>query len=246
MENESKVLFITATHGDESFSVGILNNIAGKYPGEIFGYSTIIGNPQALSSGRRYIEADLNRVAPGSLDSKIYEVRRAAEIIEATGSFDYVVDIHGTVADCGIVTIIPYPTIGNILLASLLRIRNNIIWYDKTSLEKGPLVQFSKCPGIEIECGSKTDAWIHGELQSVLEEFILSRRSTDSGRLVAGMRDKNFYSVYGLQSSDGNQYKDFCAAEDSTGEFYPFLSNQYPGIGCYKMKKVQFESFFLT
>lgn len=246
MKKEQDLLFIGATHGDEGFSVEVLRKLEQKYPKDQFGYDWIVGNPEASKKGVRFTEADLNRVAPGNPKSSIYEERRAAEIMDEAKKSGFVIDIHGTVADCGIVTIIPYPTLSNLVLASLLDIQRNVLWYSKVSLQKGPLVQFMDCPGIEIECGPKSSEVVQLDLELVLSKFLERQNNSSLVDYIQRLKDKEFYSVYDPLPENGEIYTDFTLSQNDEEEFYPFLSNQYPGLACYKMKRIVFEDLFLT
>ena len=240
-----KILFITATHGDEGFSEDVFRNLACRYPKNKYGYDLTVGNPKALKKGVRYIEVDLNRSAPGNLTSSIYEERRAAQIMELSKKYKFVIDIHGTVADSGIVIIIPYPTLSNLLLASMLPIKRNVIWYAKSSLKKGPLVQFMYCPGIEIGCGPKSSEQLKKDLRTVLSTFLEIRARGNLNQFIDNFKGKTFYNVYDKLDEDGSNYADFTLTKKGDEEFYPFLANQYPKIACYKMKKINFEDTFL-
>ena len=53
-------------------------------------------------------------------------------------------------------------------------------------------------------------------------------------------KDKEFYCVYGKLVGEHNRsIKDFHKVTINNEEFYPFLANQYTGIICYKLKKIQ-------
>ncbi len=156
MRPETKLLFIAATHGNENFSIPVFKSLESEYPRNKWGYDWIIGNPKALNQGKRFTETDLNRSAPGDPNSSLYEERRAAELIETAQDYDMIVDIHGTVSPCGLVKIIPKPSIENLALASLFPELVNIIWYSARSLKKGPPVQFMAKPALEIECALRT------------------------------------------------------------------------------------------
>ena len=80
---------------------------------------------------------DLNRIAPGNIKSKDYEERRVAEIVEMSKNYNFVIDLHGSISNCGVVSIIPYPRLDNLFLARLLKIKRNIMWYSKKSLKNG-------------------------------------------------------------------------------------------------------------
>lgn len=230
-KNKQTILFILATHGDEGFTIPIFQKIEKRYPKDKFNYDWIVGNPKAVELNSRYVDADLNRSAPGDSSSIIYEKKRAAEIIEFANNFDCVIDVHGSISDCGIITIIPKPTINNLLLAGTLPIQRNVIWYAKSSLEEGPIVQFCDPTALEIECGPKENKQVQKELEKIIIEII------SGDYRISRLSEKEFYAVYGKKEADGNKYSDFVESGDSE-KFYPFLANQYPGIACYKMKKI--------
>ncbi len=240
-----RILFISGSHGDEGFSSDVFRNLAKRYPKNEFGYDRIVGNPRALKKNVRYTDADLNRSAPGDITSAIYEERRAAQIINLSKKYKIVIDVHGTIANCGIVTIIPYPTLQNLVLAAMLPIKKNIIWYTRSSLKKGPLVQFTDCPAIEIECGSKSSEQTKKDLENILGKFLETRTKGSLDSLIDNLRSKEFYKVYEQLDDDGEKYIDFQLAKKGNKDFYPFMSSQYPGTACYKMKKISFEKLFL-
>lgn len=245
MEKENKILFIAATHGDEGFSLGVLRNIKKRYQKDQFGYDTTVGNPRALKRNIRFVEADLNNSAPGNPNSNVYEERRAAQLIELSNKYKFLIDIHGAVSDSGIVTIISYPTLTNLVLAASLPIKRNVIWYMNRTPGMGSLVRFAKCPGIAIECGPKSSEKIKTELEEVLTKILQTQTSYTISKLLDNVGGKDFYNVYAEQPTDRRNYTDFTLVKDSDEEFYPFLANQYPGIACYKMKKIKLEEIFL-
>ena len=176
-----------------------------------------------------------------------YEIMHSLQQVlhKLSKKYKFVIDVHGTVADEGIVTIIPYPTLSNLVLASMLPVEKNVIWYARSSLEKGPLVQFTNCPGIEIECGPKSSEQTKKDLEEVLSRFLETRANCNLDGLIDNLRGKEFYNVYERLDRDRSPYRDFVLAKVGDEEFYPFMSNQYPGIACYKMKKISFEDQFL-
>ena len=101
-----KVLFIAGTHGDEPIGPALLKKIS-KQRDIAALYDSVIGNPRACVQNKRFIEADLNRVAPGDANSPIYEVSRASELVEMFKNFEYIIDFHETKANNRIVIIIP-------------------------------------------------------------------------------------------------------------------------------------------
>src|SRR5574344_1930263 len=95
-KNMLRILFITATHGNEQDGVKVMQQLEKELPKDKYGYDWIIGNEKAYQKNVRYIDQDLNRSAPGDSSSPVYEVRRAAELVKIANSYDVVIDIHGT------------------------------------------------------------------------------------------------------------------------------------------------------
>lgn len=235
------LLFISSTHGDEGFSVDVLKDLEQTYDPQLYGYDWVIGNPRALDKNVRFTEKDLNRSAPGDLASPVYEERRAAEIVKLSRNYDAVIDIHSTVADCGLVKLIPYPTAENMALARSIPLARNVIWYAEESAIQGPLTQHTLCPAVEIECGPKMGEQITKDLKECIGRLLVANIS---GELT--IPEQEYYSVYGPQpGATDNTIKDF--QEITTGDetFYPFLANQYAGTLCYKMTKVLPEEVLL-
>jgi hypothetical protein len=243
---KNKFLFISATHGDEGFSIETLKELEKQYDKEKFGYSWIIGNEKACSQSTRFIDQDLNRAAPGNRNSKAYEERRAAEIVRLSKDFDFIIDIHGSDSNSGITTLIPYPTLQNIILATMFDIKRNIIWYAKSAAKKGCLAQFVHCPAIEVECGPKNSRKTMTDLYIVLAKFIKRVYDFDINQHLEETKEKEFYFVYGKEKAGSvKKRKDFVEVKKEDETFFPYLSGQYPDITCYKTKIANFPEFFL-
>lgn len=241
---KKKVLFISATHGEEGFSIQVLNEIRKEYPKYVF--EGIIGNPKAFEKKVRYVDTNLNRSAPGNKNSKSYEDRRAFEIMEIAKKFDYVIDIHGADSKCGITIIICNPILPNFVLAGMLPIGKIVIWRTKEDLKKGPLTQFCKPAGLEIECGRKTDLAIKNKLKNVLVKFLRTYQKITIKEIMKNLGTKEFYVIYDKQTKKDKAFQDFKKVRTKKEIFYPFMSNVYPSISCYKMKKISFEKLFLS
>lgn len=243
---KNRFLILTATHGNEGFSVNVLQELEKEFPCNVYGYDWIISNEKAFQKNVRFIDVDLNRSALGDKKSNKYEEKRAAEIIGLSKEYDFVIDIHGTNSTFGIVKIIPYPTFPNLILASMFAPPRNVIWYAKESQKKGPLVQFTHCPAIELECGPKNNEKTKLLLKKVLEEFIKSYKTFSKESIFGNIKKQEFYSVYGKEIRDTIKRNDFELVKNSNEEFYPFLANNdYKDISYYKMKKVKVEEYFL-
>lgn len=240
-----QVLFILATHGDEGFAIDILKKLEKIMPREKYGYDWVIGNEKALTKGVRSTEADLNRSAPGTVRSSIYEERRSVEIIRLANTYDFVIDIHGTVSNSGIFIIIPKPSYQNIVFTAMLPVERIILWYSKQSLINGPIVQFCKPSALEIECGPKNDYKTSASLERILINFLRILNSLDYRKLIKNMKRKEFFAVYGYQKEWNQNLRDFQPIKTKGEQFIPLLVTQYKGIACYKMKKISFPDLFI-
>ncbi|HSX16213.1 MAG TPA: succinylglutamate desuccinylase/aspartoacylase family protein [Candidatus Saccharimonadales bacterium] len=232
------ILFIAATHGNEEFSIPVLERLGEQYPKAEYGYDWVVGNPRALEAGVRYTEKDLNRSAPGDKDSPYYEERRAAELVELSHDYDVVIDLHGSVADCGVVTLIPLPTRANIQLARSIPLERNVIWYSEKSQTAGPTVQHAACAALEIECGLKAEPATAEKLYKVLAQIVTANAAGTFFDEPTTM-GQEFYEVYGV--IEGEQDPGISDSAEATvdGEtFMPFMANQYAGTLCYKMKRI--------
>jgi len=241
---ELKLLFIVSTHGNEGFSIPVLKKLVTKYPRDEWGYDWIIGNPEALKQKKRFTQADLNRSAPGDLNSPLYEERRAAEIIEIAEGYDMIVDIHGTVSPCDMVKIISRPTVENLALTAIFPELVNIIWYSARSLKKGPTVQFMTKPAIELEC-AMTDPEIEEKLFQVLARALLMKREMSWIKLTATLAQQEWFQVTGRATSYDTQAKELQPLVTEQGTVYPFLTNQYRETPYYLLKRIKIEDTFL-
>lgn len=240
------LLLISSTHGDEEFSIDVIKSLEKELPKQLYRYEWVIGNAEALMANTRFIHFDLNRIAPGNASDTDYKMRRAAELMTESQQFKSVIDIHGTVSDVGICTIIPYPTLENLFLSLCLPIRRNVIWYAKASSGKGPITQYSRQPALEIECGPKDSPTVAQELKSVLSTTIQRLQNVQPIDVAQSIKEKEFYVVYGECRKLSEGMKDFQEIEMDGETFYPFLVNQSRGdIVCFKMKKIVFADLFL-
>lgn len=244
---DNKLLIITATHGDEDLGVNLMKKLEIELSPKEYGYDWIIGNPKAYKKNVRFFQKDLNRSAPGSPRGNIYEEKRASEIVKLSKQYNFAVDLHGSVSRCGIITIITYPTLQNLVLASSLDVEKRVIWYSKSSLTSGgPLTQFMKCPSVEIECGPIGDPNTEKGLKNTLIRFITRIKDGSLSKKLKPNEDDDFYVVYGKKVGKQNQeFADFQKMRQVKETFYPFLANQYPNILCYKTKKVNIKDYFL-
>lgn len=232
------ILFISSTHGNEGFSIPPLKNLEKEYPKKKYGYDWIIGNPKAHEKNVRFTEGDLNRLAPGNISSKIYEEKRAAELIKLSSKYKSIIDIHGTNSNSGVFVLVTNPTLENLLLASTLHIKNVVVWAAKASLIKGPVTQYTKCPAVEIECGPKNSKKISKVLELALEK-IIKNPCPKFDEIIENKKKQEYFVVYGsVENVDTSQMTDFKKTKLNNEEFYPLLVNAYKKGSTRKMKKL--------
>ncbi len=230
-----KILFIGSTHGDEPIGVKTLCTLSTKVPY----LEWIIGNPPAYKQNTRAFEGDLNRSAPGDIQSSQYASRRAAEILKKTALYDWVIDLHGAVPNCGIFIIITKMTKENLSLAARLTIPRIVYWPSISSELVGPLSEFFPC-GLEIECGPKDTVETEEKLTSILETFMKEKENDiNEDEIKQRLNARELYQVVGSSQTPRNDLQEFTEAIIDGVKQTPLLINQYvaQGITCYTMEK---------
>lgn len=229
------LLFVVETHGDEPIGRLALEDIKQR-TGTTF--ESIVGNPRATAKQTRFIDSDLNRVFPGDPQSKLYEVRRAAEIVRLVSQYDYVIDLHGTTAKAGIFVIVTKPTPANLKLAGALPVERIVIWESSLRNSTGPLTSAVKC-GVEIEAGPKDDPAVVLELAAMLETIGQSNLADSPDQ----QQKQILYEVYGKLLLDDVKDKteltgmtDFQEITVNGETFFPLLVGQYEDKLCCKMR----------
>lgn len=230
-----QVLFLAAVHGDEGFTVSILQELEQEFP-QLIGWSWLVANEVALERGVRFIDTDMNRSAPGDPNSSQYEMRRVNEVLEIAKQYHIVIDLHGTTANSGIFVVLPHPTPHNIALAARLPISNVVIWTPRSSEKFGPLTRFVYC-GVGIECGPKNSRSVQTKLKKILKT-ILTR-----GLVFDPSRRQSWFRVYGRvprgASAVTKSLIDFQQTTLKGETFYPLLVGQYTDVICYKMEWIR-------
>ena len=86
-----KIMVWGGTHPDEQLPMEVVDSlIADPIPGVSAG----IINEAARLQGRRLLNMNMNAAYPGNVTSPIYEHRRAAEVLQQSTGFDFVIDLH--------------------------------------------------------------------------------------------------------------------------------------------------------
>jgi len=233
------ILFIGATHGDETIGVKVLENLE-KNRND---FDWIIGNPKAFELGEREYEGNLNRSAPGQLDSSNYALRRAAEIIKQSKEYRYTIDVHGTPKETDVFAIICNLNPENFRLASMLNVDRIVYWPSFSDELQGPLCEYFPC-GLELECGPKDDPETQKKLESIINDFLNNQDVLEKQDWQAELSKRNVYEVYGsLKKPSENGLEDFVETEVEGEQFTPLLAGRYKnnGIYCYKMRQMDID-----
>ena len=82
---KKKILFISATHGEEGFSIKVLDGIERKYPKNLYGYERIVGNPKALRKKIRYVDSNLKHGIQGESVAQDLSRKGFKNLFLATG-----------------------------------------------------------------------------------------------------------------------------------------------------------------
>jgi len=241
----TKLLFIAGTHGNEGYSIPLLQKLEKEYPKENWGYDWIVGNPRALAQGVRMTEMDLNRVAPGDPNSPIYEKRRAAEIIDIAKGYDMVIDIHGTDARDTMTKIIPYPSVQNLALAALFPDLINIIWYSSRSMQQGPPVQFMGKPAIELEC-AKNSPEVADRLYNSLVLALNLKQAASWTTMLNNLSIQDWYQVVGKLEALDPGMREMKPFDTPEGKRYPFLTSTYRKPAAYVLAKIDPTAMFIN
>lgn len=238
MSKNPDILFFAAVHGDEGFTVPVLEGLTQEFPSK---FHWLIANEVALKREVRFVDTDLNRSAPGDSNSSKYEMRRASELIKIAKQYRFVIDLHGTAANSGIFVLVSNPTPCNIALAASLPIANVVIWVAKSSEKIGPLAQFIDC-SVGIECGPKSSQSVAEELRKIIRKILANGLNTNPSNA------QNWFRVYGKIPKGeilAENLQDFKPAVLNGETFYPLLVGQYDDVVCYKMERINFWNLFV-
>lgn len=218
------VLFLAGTHGDEPVGLELMGSL-----GEGKNDDWLVANEKAVALNKRFVDCDLNRSAPGALVSDKYEERRAAELLLKAKSYNYVVDVHNHSLETRTFIILTKPSFADLLLAAQFDINDIVVWLPSEKRATGPLTEFAE-PAIEIEANRGDTVRLVVVLKKFLGQYALPITKNN-------LIGKNIYWVYGKRFEPLVGARDFEVARDGEEEFYPLMTGQYHGIGCYKMMK---------
>jgi succinylglutamate desuccinylase len=97
LNSTPKVTIVCCQHGDEPFGKEVFDFFSSR--SKLFPQLKIIlANPEALALGSRFIEEDLNRAFPGSVEGT-HESKLAYSLNQEIKGCDYLLDIHTTLSN---------------------------------------------------------------------------------------------------------------------------------------------------
>lgn len=99
------VCIVGHLHGHEVFGSTIFNHYVDRIASTP-GLTIILANTAAMARNERFIDQDLNRAFPGDPRGDV-EQRLAAELMDITAGYDYVLDVHTTTSPMTGVAIVP-------------------------------------------------------------------------------------------------------------------------------------------
>lgn len=201
-----RVLIVGGTHGNELTGVYLINQFdhsPGCLARSSFKTVTQIGNPRAIAQGTRYVDQDLNRcfnfLAPPLSSRQHYEKERAKDLFDQYGAHgttpvDFVIDLHSTTSNAGLMLILDHLDSFTLQLAAYLQGKEpEIKLYSslgsgrehdsmrtlgryRLGIEVGPIAHGT----LQAELFRKTESLIHHVLDYV-EHYNGGRRSAPLG-----------------------------------------------------------------
>lgn len=94
--DDADVAIVGGIHGDEPSGVRAVRRVIESDTDLQRPIKLVVGNPPAVASHRRYLDADMNRVFPGDPDSQDRERRLAAALLESISDCSVVLSLHST------------------------------------------------------------------------------------------------------------------------------------------------------
>lgn len=226
-----KVTIVCGVHGEEVFGQRVYDYLMARR--ETLGsFRLILAHPDALASNVRYFQSDLNRSFPGSSNGT-REEKIAADLLPEIVKADYVIDIHTTVSDIGIVPIVTNLNPGTKRLINATDSRNVALIQSSSSprsligqVEAGMALEFNREVAEELSSLEYVAAVVT-RLQSGHTRPTVQRRVF----MVDGTLDKSVVLDHNARN----------LTKLLPQNVYPFLLHKesYPDIHCHTASKYQ-------
>lgn len=223
-----KIYVIAAIHGNEKFGLKVLSHLDINSPN----IRVRVGHPEAIAKNKRFIGSDLNRSFRDKANTT--EARLAKSIEQEISSFapNYVIDIHTSITDVGIVAIMAERNDKTELLAHTLGATNMVIM--SPEFTKNSLIGCAPDRSISLELGRglRSDNLARKIAQSITH---LPEAKFDT---------KQKLPLFQVTSTIKKDYKHFDKLSNlkfsSHLNAYPFLAskNSYQNMGGFLAKKI--------
>ncbi|WP_254271388.1 succinylglutamate desuccinylase/aspartoacylase domain-containing protein [Haloarcula marina] len=166
-EGEPKIAVVGSIHGDEPCGRDGIEAVLADPPSLSEPVKFVVAHEDALAAGKRYIEADMNRVFPGDAESDVLEERLAAELAAELDGCT-VLSLHSTQSYDGMFALVDEMTpfarevLPHLSVDAVVRTAGH---------NEGRL--FTVAPGaIEVECGYQGSAQAAANAERVIREFL--------------------------------------------------------------------------
>ena len=191
------IIFVAGLHGNECIPVFALAET---------GIAPIIGNPKALSDGKRFLDSDLN--SSFGLKGKGYEIKRAKEILNLIPKNSKVIDLHTFSAKSEPFVVIVDKKMVKLACQTGLK---HIVLMDYNIKKGNALINYRD--GISIEVGHHQDYRSFTTTMEIVNNLRVGKVKTNGVSL---------YSVFGIIRKKG-KYINFKQHKDG---FVPVLARE--------------------
>ena len=208
-----RVAIVGGTHGNEFTGAYLIKKFE-QYPELVrrssFETQTLLANPQAFATTRRYVDQDLNRafLTQDLQNSNLsdYEAQQAkaiAQQLRIKGSeVDVIIDLHSTTANMGLSLLMANRSLNSLRLASHVSEVNPLIkvCLTRTDSESGLLRSLSEL-GVVIEVGAVAqgvlDAYWFQQTEALIHIILDYLHDCNQGTLALADRPLTFYETIG-------------------------------------------------
>ncbi len=221
-----RITVVCCTHGDEQFGLRVFEYLHSKFD-TMQHLQLIIANESAIKNNIRFVYTDLNRVYPGVAGGE-GELSLAHDILQQVQNSEYVLDIHTTHSDVGMIPIVT--KIDDGIRAMLRHTSSKNIVQVADSLGDGALINHVRA-GMGLEFGREFSEQHEEEALEMVEQIV--RGITNAAQTVGKERDVFFVNdVLPDTIALPRQLTNFEFVPELG--IYPFLPSEkaYKGIHC--------------
>jgi predicted deacylase len=194
-----KYAIVACVHGDETCGWHAMNRLRASDVEVREPVKLVLANEQAFRLGKRYCEADLNRVMPGDPNDERHEVRLAARLArELEGA--RVLDIHATEARTAPLALVVGRDDERMRLARSTGIGRIV---DMGHLDGGVT---QHVPGVAVECGYHDDASAATMAHRIILNFLAAEGVIDPSWRVDAPSTVDVFEVFDVAGGAGFEF----------------------------------------